>query len=214
MLLTVTRSADGFGSRRGGTARGTGSVLAVAGLRSGCHYPSRMPELILPTVRLQAAFLECRDDWGPGLHEDGFGLGAEDDVDSPEGFATWVHKRVRLTHPTGAACPDEPHGSPRWIVEDGVVLGGIALRHIVDDDIGQIGYGIRPCARRRGLAGWALREMLAEARAVLGWDRVLVPCLADNVASARTIERNGGVLEGIRESEHGRVKRYWIALNR
>ena len=23
-----------------------------------------MPELILPTVRLHAAFLECRDDWG------------------------------------------------------------------------------------------------------------------------------------------------------
>jgi hypothetical protein len=33
-----------------------------------------MPDLILPTTRLHAAFLECRDDWGRGLHEDGFGL--------------------------------------------------------------------------------------------------------------------------------------------
>ena len=78
---------------------------------------------------------------------------------------------------------------------------------------GHIGYGVRPSARRRGLASWALGEMLGEARAALGVDRVLVPCLADNIASARTIERNGGVLEGIRDTEHGPVKRYWINLD-
>ena len=173
-----------------------------------------MPELILPTTRLHAAFLECHDDWGPGVHEDGFGLAEEDDLDSPEGFARWVHDRIRLTHPAGTPCPAERHGSPRWIVEDGRVLGGIALRHIFDDDIGHIGYGVRPSARRRGLATWALAEMLQEARAVLAVDRVLVPCLADNIASARTIERNGGVLEGIRVTDHGPVARYWIALDR
>lgn len=70
----------------------------------------------------------------------------------------------------------------------------------------------RTSARRRGLAGWALGEMLTEARAALQVDRVLVPCLAVNIASARTIERNGGVLEGIRDTGHGPVRRYWIAL--
>ncbi|MEV0395528.1 GNAT family N-acetyltransferase [Polymorphospora rubra] len=173
-----------------------------------------MPELILPTVRLHAAFLECRDDWGPGPHEDGFGLGAADDVDSAAGFAAWVHKRVRLTHPAGEPCPDGPHGSPRWIVENGRVLGGIALRHRYDDDLGHLGYGVRPSARRRGLAGWALGEMLGEARAVLGLDRVLVVCAGDNVASARTIERNGGVLDGIRDTALGPTRRYWIPLGR
>ena len=72
---------------------------------------------------------------------------------------------------------------------------------------------MRPSARRRGLAGWALGEMLGEARAVLGSERVLIPCLADNLASARTIERNGGVLEGIRDTGHGPVRRYWITLD-
>lgn len=172
-----------------------------------------MPELILPTVHLHAAFLECRDDWGPGLHEDGFGLAADDDVDTPEGFAAWVHKRVRLTHRAGEPCPDQQHSSPRWILEEGRVLGGIDLRHRFDNDLGQIGYGIRPSARRRGLASWALSEMLREARATLGLDRVLIPCLADNIASARTIERGGGVLEEIRDFEHFSVRRYWIALN-
>jgi predicted acetyltransferase len=171
-----------------------------------------MPELILPTTRLHAAFLECRDDWGPGLHEDGFGLGADDEVDSAGGFADWVHRQVRLVHPAGAPCPAEKHGSPRWIVENGQVLGGITLRHTFDDHFGHLGYGIRPSARRKGLAGWALGEMLDEARAALDVDRVLVLCLADNAASARTIERNGGLLEGIRDTEHGPVRRYWIAL--
>ena len=135
-------------------------------------------------------------------------------MDSAAGFATWVHRRVRLTHPAGTPCPAGKHGSPRWIVEDGEVLGGIALRHVPDDEIGQVGYGIRPSARRRGLAGWALGEMLTEARAVLSVHRLLVPCLADNVASARTIERNGGVLEEIRDTGHGPVRRYWIPLDR
>jgi predicted acetyltransferase len=182
-------------------------------LSSGTGYLRHMPELILPTTDLHAAFLECRDDWGPGLHEDGFGLTAGDDVDSAEGFAGWVHRRVRRTHPAGEPCPDEQHSSPRWIVDDGQVLGGIALRHRFDDDLGQIGYGVRPSARRRGLASWALGEMLREARTTLGLDRVLIPCLADNAASARTIERNGGVLEGIRDFDGFSVRRYWITLN-
>jgi predicted acetyltransferase len=173
-----------------------------------------MPELILPTTRLHTAFLECHHEWGPGLHEDGFGIWPDDDVESPDGFAAWVHQRTRLAHPAGTPCPAEKHATLRWIVTEGQVLGGIALRHIFDDDIGHIGYGVRPSARRRGLASWALGEMLTEARAALGLDRVLIPCLADNVASARTIERNGGVLEGIRDTEHGPVRRYWITLDR
>jgi predicted acetyltransferase len=172
-----------------------------------------MPELILPTVDLHAAFLDCRDDWGPGLHEDGFGLTADDDVDSPAGFAAWVRERLRLTHGAGEPCPEEQHSSPRWIVEDGRVLGGIALRHRFDNDLGHIGYGVRPSARRRGLAHWALGEMLQEARTTLDLERVLIPCLSDNIASARTIESHGGVLEGFRHFETFSVRRYWIALD-
>jgi len=161
---------------------------------------------------LHAAFLQCRDDWGPGHHEDGFGLEPGADLESPEGFAAWVGHRLRPTHPAGEPCPGHRHGSPRWIVEDGRVLGGIGLRHRADDDTGHVGYGVRPSARGRGLAGWALGRMLGEARAV-GLDRLLIVCLAGNVASARTIESNGGVLEGVRDTVHGPVRRYRIALS-
>jgi predicted acetyltransferase len=46
-----------------------------------------------------------------------------------------------------------------WIVEDGRVLGAIALRHELNErliQLGHIGYGIQPSARWRGLATWAL----------------------------------------------------------
>ena len=47
----------------------------------------------------------------------------------------------------------------------------------------------------------------------LGLDRVLIVCEADNIASARTVERHGGVLEEPRDTALGAaVRRYWITL--
>jgi predicted acetyltransferase len=53
--------------------------------------------------------------------------------------------------------------------------------------------------------------MLDEAR-VPGLDRVLAVCAVGNVASVKTIERCGGVFEGIRNTKFGPVRRYWIEL--
>ncbi|UGT56721.1 GNAT family N-acetyltransferase [Nocardia asteroides] len=163
-----------------------------------------MPDLIAPTTRLHRAWLDAHAEWGPGPHEDGFGLTPADDVGAPAGFASWVQRlddeSARTTY--------------RWIVEDERVLGGIALRHHLDDhvrSVGHIGFGIRPSARRRGLAGWALGRMVDNARQ-LGIDQLLLVCAADNIASATTIERLGGVLEGIRDTALGPARRYWITL--
>jgi predicted acetyltransferase len=173
-----------------------------------------MPELIAPTVRLHAAWLEARDEWGPGLHEDGFGLRPSDEVDSPAGFAAWVARLADQSDPAKPVEAGRVHCTYRWIVESDRVLGGIALRHEFNDYVrwaGHIGYGIRPSARRRGLATWALGRMLGEAHG-LGLDRVLIVCEVDNVASAKTIERHGGVLEGVQDTEHGTVRRYRIKI--
>ncbi|NBH03601.1 GNAT family N-acetyltransferase [Amycolatopsis sp. SID8362] len=156
-----------------------------------------MPELIAPDVRWHAAWRDAHAEWGPGAHEDGFGLQEPDEVGTAAGFAAWL---ARL---------DVEACTYRWILEDERVLGGIALRHGFDDFVrryGHVGYGIRPSARGRGVASWALGRMLDEAR-TLGMAQVLLVCAADNAASARTIERNGGVLEA---SPDQRVRRYWI----
>jgi predicted acetyltransferase len=163
-----------------------------------------VPDLIAPTTRLHGAWLDAHAEWGPGLHEDGFGLAPTDEVDSPAGFAAWIARLV----------DESERATCRWIVEDDQVLGGIVLRHDFDDYVqwaGHIGFGIRASARRRGLASWALGRMLDEAR-VLGMDRVLVVCAADNVASAKTIERLGGLLEEVRDTGLGPARRYWITL--
>ncbi|MEV6791688.1 GNAT family N-acetyltransferase [Streptomyces sp. NPDC051320] len=169
-------------------------------------------ELIAPTTRLHAAWLEAHDEWGPGLHEDGFGLGPSDEVDSPDGFAAWVARLADAPGPKAGQA--EPGCRYRWLVEGDRVHGGIALRYGLDDYVpqfGHIGYGVRPSSRRRGLATWALGRILDEARA-LGLGRVLIVCDADNPASAKTIEHQGGALESVQDTEHGPARRYWIKI--
>jgi predicted acetyltransferase len=179
-----------------------------------CRYRRCVPELIPPTTRLHAAWLEAHAEWGPGQHEDGFGLEPSDEVDSPTGFAAWLTRLTSQSDPAKTIDVGRHRCMYRWIAESDRVLGGIALRQGRDDYVrwaGHIGYGIRPSARGRGLAAWALGRMLDEAR-VLGLDRVLAVCAIENVASVKTIERCGGVFEGIRDTRFGPVRRYWIDL--
>ncbi|MFD4439580.1 GNAT family N-acetyltransferase [Nocardia sp. NPDC058519] len=168
-----------------------------------------MPVLITPSADLYSAWVEAHSEWGPGAHEDGFGLLPSDDVDSVAGFESWV---ARLT----AASVEGGDGrcSYRWIVEGDRVLGAIALRHGTSDfvqRVGHIGYGIRPSARRRGVATWALGEIIVEAGSA-GMSRVLAVCAAENLGSVKTIEHHGGVLESIQDTELGPARRYWIRV--
>jgi predicted acetyltransferase len=143
-----------------------------------------------------------------------FGLLPSDEVDSPAGFAAWVARLIVESDPAKPLDADKGRCTYRWIVEGDRVLGGIALRHGFSDFVrwaGHIGYGIRPSARRRGLATWALGRMLDQARA-LGLDQVLLVCAVDNAASVKTIERHGGVLEDIRDTVLGQARRYWIKI--
>ena len=171
-----------------------------------------MPDLILPTPRLHAAWLEARAEWGPGAHEDGFGLAPSDEVGSPAGFAAWLDRLADQSDPTRTTARGRHRCTYRWIVEDGRVLGGIVLRDGTDDYVawaGHLGFGIRPSARRRGLATWALRRMTEEA-GQRGLDRVLAVCAVGNTASAATIQRCGGVFEGVGDTPVGPAWRYWI----
>jgi predicted acetyltransferase len=110
------------------------------------------------------------------------------------------------------------HQTLFWITDDGgVVVGFLGLRHTLNGFLenigGHIGYSVRPAARRRGHASAALRLALGES-AALGIVKVLLTCDDDNVASARTIESNGGVLQEVVEGTpwgYGPVRRYWIS---
>jgi predicted acetyltransferase len=174
-----------------------------------------MPELILPTVRLRNSWLAARDEWGRGVHQPGSGLHTDDDVETEAGFSAWIGRLADEANSGLPPAEGRVHADYWWIVEEDKYLGCITLRHALTDFLlragGHVGYGLRPSARGRGLAGWALRMIFPRARK-LGLDRLLVTCEDSNVASARTIENAGGELEDVRDTELGLTRRYWIAL--
>ena len=96
------------------------------------------------------------------------------------------------------------------------LLGAADIRHYLTDELlltgGHIGDGIRPSERRKGYGTELVRLALIECKK-LGINPVLMTCDKENVASAKTIIRNGGVLENEVVNEDGEVEqRYWIAL--
>jgi predicted acetyltransferase len=95
------------------------------------------------------------------------------------------------------------------------IVGRVAIRHALNDFLkqfgGHIGYVVVPELRRRGYATSILRLSIQFARHRLGIRRILVTCRDNNVASIRTIEKNGGVLDDIVTPPDGiRMRRYWI----
>jgi predicted acetyltransferase len=174
-----------------------------------------MPELISPTVALRESWLAAREEWGRGAHQDGSGLHSDDQVDTVAGFSAWIDRLAGQANYSIPVPAGRVHATYWWITGDAEFLGAISLRHALNDFLlragGQVGYGIRPSARGRGLATWALLSVLPTARA-LGLDKLLVTCDERNLASGRTIEKAGGVLEDVRATELGRTRRYWITL--
>jgi len=101
-------------------------------------------------------------------------------------------------------------GSPK-------ILGVIDIRHrlnghLLNNPGGHIGYAVAPSARRKGYGTEQLRLALEICRE-MGIGPVLVTCNKENIASARVIQKNGGVLEDERISGEGKVfQRYWIEV--
>jgi predicted acetyltransferase len=110
-----------------------------------------------------------------------------------------------------------PH-STFWLVRDGEEIVGVSnLRHRLTPFLlregGNIGYGIRPSARRKGYGREILKMTLPEARS-LGLARVLVTCGKSNLGSVRIILATGGVFESeeLSVERDEMVRRYWIDL--
>ncbi|MBR6801138.1 MAG: GNAT family N-acetyltransferase [Eubacteriaceae bacterium] len=98
------------------------------------------------------------------------------------------------------------------------IVGMIQIRHYFNDYLkvygGHIGYSVRPSERRKGYAKKMLKMALPVCRE-MGIKNILITCLADNVASEKTIIANGGVYEStVTEPNAGvELKRYWISID-
>lgn len=169
--------------------------------------------LARPDIRLHASWAAAMaEQHAEGQHVSGSGL--------------WMLPQSEQWDLTEAGCArfvdallaaaDEPDNDDMvpcefYWVTDGAeeVVGFLAIRTRLNEWLfnegGHIGYGIRPSRRREGHAARALALAVLRC-AELGIDRALVTCDDDNVASARTIERGGGVYEDTRNGK----RRYWI----
>lgn len=174
-----------------------------------------MTRLVPPDVRLRESLVATLADFADIAQMDGSGFwhlgqGVWPDT-SERGIAALVDLLRSFGDPRRDLDEGLVHSDYLWITDGDPeqVIGFIAIRHSLNafllEEGGHIGYSVRPARRREGHATRALALALDRADE-LGIASALVTCDEDNEPSRRTIERNGGVLEDIR---NGR-RRYWI----
>jgi predicted acetyltransferase len=95
------------------------------------------------------------------------------------------------------------------------MVGAVNIRHYLNDSLlrngGHIGDGVRPSERRKGIATKMIGLALSECKR-LGIDKVLMVCNKENIASAKSIRNNGGILENEIVVDGVVEQRYWITL--
>lgn len=127
----------------------------------------------------------------------------------------WIQKAEhRETCPSNWV-PDSQYISVRK--SDDRLIGMLDIRHELNEAclnlFGNIGYSIRASERGKGYATEQLR-LAKEVCKSMGMEKILISCHKENTASAKTIQRNGGVLENeVIDERNGEVlQRYWITL--
>jgi len=92
-------------------------------------------------------------------------------------------------------------------IDEGKLVGLLNIRYEAPEHLaekyGHIGYGVRPAERRKG---YATAISICKAK---GLSEVILGCYKDNLASAATIKKNGGILISETENE-GRISQYYI----
>lgn len=172
-----------------------------------------MPRLARPHVRFHRSFLAAMQEFvDEGRAGDDTMVGSDlaayaGSWESEDGFAAYVEATLgEAVRPrkAGFVC-----ASTWWWAEDEEYVGRIVVRHDLTPALlevgGHVGYDVRRSRRREGHATAMLAAVLLEA-AALGIDPALVTCDADNLASRRVIEANGGVLE----DQRGARLRFWV----
>lgn len=170
-----------------------------------------MYKLVKPTIEYKEKYLDYLKDWGDQpmtpLTSDlkdmtyetllQYFYDAEHDINLPRGYV--------------------PDSNYFFVNDQDMIIGFVNIRHYLNDILlkirGHIAYGIRPSMRGKGLSKKMLKLALEKAKEN-GIHRVLMVCDKSNIASAKTIIANGGILENevYDVTDHEIIQRYWIDL--
>lgn len=180
----------------------------------------RVAELIDPTPRLRDSFVAAVAEF----HADReFGVpwfvGDIEPEALTDAAAFEAYVARLLAERDGEVAPHRPRAArfvpmtTLWWAEGDRFLARIAIRHRLTPRLervgGNIGYDVRPGARRRGHATAMLAAALPVARS-LGIDEALLTCDDTNTASRKVIEANGGRFIDLA----GAKRRYRVATSR
>lgn len=169
-----------------------------------------MLRLTFPNISHKSAYIDFMDDWKkldpsndvpPVLfhrnnYEEFLEVIWEEDSENP-----WEWK-VRATF---------------YFLMDGFrIIGATQLRHSIDiprlrEYGGHVSYSIRPSEWRRWYATKMLNLVFDEARKL--WiNRIMMGCFDDNIASWKTMEKAGWILERYTKVDWKNARIYWFNL--
>lgn len=169
--------------------------------------------LIKPSMDYADQIIEFRDEL-LALDESFAGCNGLRECQTAEEWLEYLNKiSSEETCPTGLV----PSDTLLYVNKnDNRAVGIIDIRRHINNPVlsswgGHIGYTVRPSERRNGYAKRMLCDALEFCRKN-GYEKILITCNSDNLASERTILANGGVLENEISVNDSRIKRYWISL--
>lgn len=157
-------------------------------------------------------------DFREEMLENGDGFDGCGGLEDTESFKDWMNFEKRLKAKYKNYAPSHIYLAVRK--EDDRLVGIIDYRSPLTEFLmkygGNIGYSVRPSERGNGYAAEMLRLILSICRDA-GEEKILVTCDKDNVASRKSIIKNGGVLENeiYDVSDQNKcviIQRFWIRL--
>jgi predicted acetyltransferase len=171
--------------------------------------------LVIPTIGHKKDAMEFRQEWldkepGERIHGSWGFQRAE-----YENYEIWLNDIENLRNGQSKNPNITVPATTYFAVFNNKIVGTIQIRHMLNDYLlktgGHIGYGVRPSERRKGFATNMLALALDECRK-MGIKRALITCDKDNIGSAKTIIKNGGVLENEVDDDGEILQRYWIVM--
>lgn len=168
-------------------------------------------KLVYPTLEMEPLYFDYIDEWKKSGETIVPGFADPSNKD----YKTWLYHVLSMQKKETCPSDSVPADSYFMVNESWKIIGSVQIRHMLNDYLfnygGNIGYGIRPSERRKGFENVIL-DLALKKCIDLNIRKVLITCDKDNIASAKTIIANGGILEN-EVPLGGEIKqRYWISL--
>jgi len=142
--------------------------------------------LVKPTIEHKARYEEMMDEWEY--------FGGRINPGAMRRYSKKLGRNVSYEHWLEWMEEDRKETQSLYFLMQGErILGAISLRYQCTGIDGHIGFGIRPSERRKGYATKMLELALPLMREY-GQNPIIISCAKDNVGSAKTILKNGGML--------------------